>query len=188
MANPNNGFVIVNDATEQVDGGVESATEDETMGYYSQTDLPFYYSLAKTFAIDDRYFSSVLGPTFPNRAYLYAATSFGHVLALPDEFPFGTPPPGGYQPITGTILDLLDANGVSWVNYFFDVPSSGSFRKFASPHLKPITSFYTDVGTETPPAISSFVPAFGFGGPKLENDEHPPTDIRKGQDFVSHVV
>src|SRR5215468_7330119 len=41
-----NGFVLVNDATEQHDNGVESPTEDETMGYYTQDDLPFYYDLA----------------------------------------------------------------------------------------------------------------------------------------------
>src|SRR6266852_6852451 len=88
MASPNDGFVRMNDLSPyQPDLGVENATEDETMGYYTRTDLPFYYSLASTFAIDDRYFSSVLGPTFPNRSYLYAATSFGHVLAIPDEFP-----------------------------------------------------------------------------------------------------
>ena len=189
MSSPNNGFVIVNDITEQPDPlGAESAAEDETMGYYTQTDLPFYYSLAKTFAIDDRYFCSVLGPTFPNRAYLYAATSFGHVLALPDEIPFGTPPPGGYQPITGTILDLLDANHVSWVNYFSDLPSSGSFRAFASPHVKFITDFFADAATGNLPSVAFVDPAFGFGGIDIENDEHPPTDIRKGQDFVSHVT
>ena len=41
------------------------------MGFYTQDDLPFYYALAQTFAIDDRYFSSVIGPTFPNRSYCW---------------------------------------------------------------------------------------------------------------------
>ena len=73
------------------------------MGFYNQDDLPFYYDLAQKFAIDDRYFASVLGPTLPNRFYLMAATSFGHSTT-------GDPvPPGGYKPITGTIFDLLDS-------------------------------------------------------------------------------
>ena len=55
---PNDGFVRVNDATLQPDRGPEGPTEDDTMGFYDQTDLPFYYSLAQTFAIGDRYFSS----------------------------------------------------------------------------------------------------------------------------------
>jgi phospholipase C len=65
------GFVRVNDMTEQIDPpGVEDPTEDQTMNFYTQSEIPFYYDLAQKFAIDDRYFSSVLRPTFPNRAYL----------------------------------------------------------------------------------------------------------------------
>jgi phospholipase C len=187
MASPNDGFVRMNDLSPyQPDLGVENATEDETMGYYTQTDLPFYYSLASTFAIDDRYFSSVLGPTFPNRSYLYAATSFGHVLAIPDEFP----PAGGYKPITGTIFDLLDNNHVTWANYFADVPATFSFLDtlFSPPHVVPVTQFFTDAATGNLPSVAFVDPSFGFGGIKTENDEHPPTDIRKGQYFVSLLV
>ncbi len=67
------GFIRVNDLTEQKDNGTENATEDQTIGFYNQDDIPFYYDLAQKFAIDDRYFASVLGPTFPNRSYLMAA-------------------------------------------------------------------------------------------------------------------
>src|SRR6185312_4136690 len=98
----NDGFVRVNDTAEQPDNGLETATEDQTMGYYTQDDLPFYYDLAQKFAIDDRYFSSVLGPTLPNRMYLMAASSFGHVTTGDSA------PVSGFQPITGTIFDLLD--------------------------------------------------------------------------------
>ena len=101
----NNGFVLVNDATEQIDSGAETPTDDQTIGFYDQDDIPFYYDLAEKFVISDRHFSSVLGPTFPNRSYLMTATSFGH-LTTNDTFP----PAGstGYKPITGTIFDLLD--------------------------------------------------------------------------------
>jgi len=82
-ANPRNtlgqslsdGFVRVNDSTEQIDNGVETPTDDQTIGFYDQMDIPFYYDLAQKFAIGDRHFSSVLGPTFPNRSYLMGATS-----------------------------------------------------------------------------------------------------------------
>ena len=74
----NDGFVRQNDATEQHDNGVENATEDQTMNFYNQDEIPFYYDLAQKFAINDRYFCSMLGPTFPNRSYFLAATSFGH--------------------------------------------------------------------------------------------------------------
>ena len=80
------GFVRVNDKTEQIDNGVENLTDDQTMGFYTQDDIPFYYNLASQFAVNDRYFAPVLGPTFPNRSYLLAATSFGH-LTTSDTFP-----------------------------------------------------------------------------------------------------
>src|ERR1700757_1700320 len=40
------------------------------VGYGPGEDLPFTYSLAKAFPIGDRWFSSVLSQTFPNRRYL----------------------------------------------------------------------------------------------------------------------
>ena len=80
-SSPNDGFVRQNDTTEQIDTG-ESPTDDDTMGFYVQADLPFYYALAENFAIDDGYFSSVAGSTLPNRSYELAATSFGHMTLL----------------------------------------------------------------------------------------------------------
>jgi len=47
------------------------------MGYEDDTVIPFYYALAKNFAIGDRYFASVMTSTWPNRLFLMAATSFG---------------------------------------------------------------------------------------------------------------
>ena len=69
------------------------------MGFYNEADIAFYYGLAQAFAIDDRYFCSLIGPTTPNRAYLQAATSFGHLTTSVNEL---APNPGTvYKPITG---------------------------------------------------------------------------------------
>ena len=187
----NDGFVRVNDLTEQPDNGVENATEDQTMGFYNQDEIPFYYGLAQTFALSDRYFASVLGPTFPNRSYLTAATSFGH-LTTSDTFP----PPGGYKPITKTIFDLLESNGVTWADYFQDAPQGATFRPFSAtavdPHFFPLPLFLAQAAGApgVPPlATVSFVdPNFGLFGAKSENDEHPPTDIQRGQAFVAQVI
>jgi phospholipase C len=189
----NDGFVLVNDATEQIDNGIENATEDQTISFYNQNDLPFYYDLAQKFAIDDRYFASVLGPTFPNRSYLMAATSFGH-LTTSDTFP---PVPSGYKPITGTIFDLLDKNGITWADYFQDAPQAGSFRLFsatlgADPHFLPLAVFLAQAagvpGVPRLPQVSFVDPNFGLLARPGENDEHPPVDIQRGQAFVSQVV
>src|SRR5712664_4010704 len=45
-----------------------------TMGYYTRSDLPFYYAVADAFTICDNYFCSVIGPTDPNRLYTMAAS------------------------------------------------------------------------------------------------------------------
>jgi len=150
-----------------LDKGVENATEDQTMGFYNQADIPFYYDLATNFAVNDRYFASLLGPTFPNRSYLLAATSFGH-LTTSDTFP----PPGGYKPITGTIFDLLDKNKVNWADYFQDAPQGGSFRLFsataADPHFLPLPLFLAQAsgapGAAGLPSVSFIDPNFGLAG------------------------
>ena len=202
-SSPNNGFVLVNDQSNQPDSGVETFTDDETMSFYNEKDIAFYYSLAETFAVDDRYFCSTLGPTFPNRSYLMAATSFGHLTN--DE----TVPPGSpfvvYHPLTGTIFDQLDAHGVSCADYFSDIPQGISFRIFLfDPHFrlfqKPgpaalsnpafpfnsLNSFFEDAAAGTLPAVAFVDAAIGFFAP--ENDEHPGSDIRLGQNHVAQVV
>ncbi len=198
FANPNNtlghplsdGFVRVNDATEQIDNGVETATDDGTIGFFDQLDIPFYYDLAQKFAISDRQFASLLGPTFPNRSYLLAATSFGHLTT--DEI---LPPVGstGYKPITGTIFDLLDKNNVTWADYFQDAPQGASFRLFTpsgtgDPHFLPVTTFLAQAAAGTLPSVSFVDPNFGLTGTTTENDEHPPTDIQRGQAYVAQVL
>src|SRR5262249_31647028 len=139
-----------------------------------------------TFAISDRYFASVLGPTFPNRSYLMAATSFGH-LTTNDIFP----PPGGYKPITGTIFDLMNRFGVTWADYFQDAPQAGSFLP-GDPHFLPASVFLAQAagvpGAGALPQVSFVDPNFGLSGTALENDEHPPTDIQRGQAYVAQVI
>src|SRR5215472_13880592 len=205
----NDGFVLVNDLTEQIDT-TESPNSDDTMGFYTQDDLSFYYSLAQTFAIDDRYFCSVVGPTFPNRSYEMTATSFGHVTTN-EIFPPGINPANpaplntsiGYQPITGSIFDLLDANGVQWFNYFEDLPTSVIFRgnhiPFLVAHVRSVSgtspfggqSFMAAAAAGTLPPVSfvdpSFAPDQVINGNVYETDEHPPFDIRAGQFFTSQV-
>ncbi len=79
------------------------------MTYWTAADLPFYHGLAQTFPLATRWFSSCLGPTFPNRRFLIAGTANG----LIDDLPFAMVD----YPAKGTIFDLLSAHGISWVNY-----------------------------------------------------------------------
>ena len=182
MASPMDGFVLQNDSSNQPDNGVETRTDDETLSFYNEGDIGFYYGLAQSFAISDRYFAAVPGPTFPNGSYLMAATSFGH-LTTNEEVPnIATAPFVFYKPITGTIFDLLDTNKVSWADYSDDVPQATSFRNFLAdqvhfrgysgptPFGNTMNSFLQDAAAGTLPAVSFVDPNFGIRVPTDEND------------------
>jgi phospholipase C len=96
-------------------------TGTRAMGYYDQTDLPYYYELATQFATSDRFFSSVDSNTNANRMYLFAGTSFGHVR--PD-----TPPPGDaakLAPIANWAADLQNEAGLPSVVFIERAGPSG---------------------------------------------------------------
>ncbi len=102
------GFVT---ATQEIDADADASL---AMGYWTEDDLPFYHGLAKTFPLADHWFSSCLGPTFPNRRFLISGTANGLVDDLPLHL-LDYPP-------AGTIFDTLSQHGISWTNYH---PTSG---------------------------------------------------------------
>jgi phospholipase C len=86
------------------------------MGYWTESELPFYHALARTFPVADRWFCSCLGPTFPNRRFLIAGTAHG----LVDDLPWDLVD----YPAAGTIFDALTTHDISWVNYHNVNPAS----------------------------------------------------------------
>src|SRR5215813_7504147 len=87
----------------------EDPNGHRTMGFYTKRDLPYYYKLYRTFAMSDRHFCSVLGPTYPNRHYLLTGTSFGHIS---NDLPTTTD-----QFDQRSVFNLLDEAGISWKVY-----------------------------------------------------------------------
>lgn len=79
------------------------------MGYWTEDDLPFYHGLARSFPLADRWFSSCLGPTFPNRRFLLSGTANGLTSDTLSQILD--------YPANGTIFDLLSSHGISWTNY-----------------------------------------------------------------------
>jgi phospholipase C len=79
------------------------------MGYWTEEDLPFYYGLARTFPLADHWFSSCLGPTFPNRRFMISGTAHG----LMDDMPWDLVD----YPEAGTIFDMLSGHDIGWINY-----------------------------------------------------------------------
>jgi phospholipase C len=155
-------------------------TGSRAMGYHDVRDLPFYYALYSDFAMADRYFASVPGPTFPNREYLLAGTSFGLIRNV-------LPPTG----LPGrSIFNLLDEAHVSWRIYFHDLPAGALFayvRTHAAGHLFPISQYFVDAAAGNLPQVAYVDPRFG-GTNNVESDEHPPANPQVGQQFVAGVV
>jgi phospholipase C len=164
----------------KLDGFVQSASGPVAMGYWQQADLPFYYSLASQFPIADRYFCSVLGPTFPNRRYLISATSLGMAN---DTVPGLTE-----YPANGTIFDHLHAAGVTWKDYF-SVTSVAPTMALYPPllvkypsHLAPVDDFFSDAKAGTLPGFSLVEPNY------LAESEEDPQDIALGERFAAQVI
>jgi phospholipase C len=170
------GFVTVNDYSDQ---GGRRHLGGRVMGYYDSSDIPFYYALANDFAIADKYFSSVQGPTFPNRFYLYAATSFGHIT---NDMP-GT----DHSFSQKTIFDLLDEYGVSW-KYYSD--GEGYLKLFQPLYLRDygklqsLASYRADLEHDTLPQVVFLETNFNDQG----EDEHPGADVQMGQSWVSEQI
>ena len=192
----------------QIDGGRMDGfakLAPASMVYWDQQDLPFYYSLATTFCAGDRWFGSAPCQTYPNRRFMLAGTAFG--LISTDTSSVTEDPPNG------TLFDRLDAHGVTWRDYYTDVPATGVIASIPLKHpanLAPVGQFYADCAAGNLPAVSFVDSDIGvaavvadatFGnvpapfaaevdkrGGAQNEDEEGPADISLGENFVSRAV
>jgi phospholipase C len=54
----------------KMDGFVAAEGSPLTMGYYDRSAIPNYWAYADHFVLDDNFFSSLMGPSFPNHLYI----------------------------------------------------------------------------------------------------------------------
>jgi len=206
------GFVA---ATEQVmPAGLDKTA---AMGYWTEQDLPFYHGLARTFPLADRWFSSCLGPTFPNRRFLLAGTANG----LMDDLPLNLVD----RPRAGLITDMLTRHGISWVNYRPAGSDQSQFRRYlryrSRRHRHHLTSYgrplrrtseafkrdlqftaaiyplgmagymahVRSIDQFFADADSGNLPSFCIVDPDFRGfSEENPQDIRKGESFAAEVI
>ena len=176
------GFTAENAVTEDPHGF-------RAMGFYTKRDIPYYYKLYKKFAMSDRFFCSVLSQTFPNRYYLLAGTSFGEIRN-------NIPNLAGPDYTNRTIFNLMDEASppVSWKIYFSDLPFGALFGYVRgrlatnAVQMNPDDSqnqLLLDAASGNLPQVAYVDPAFTG---EAENDEHPPTNIQKGQAFTAKII
>jgi phospholipase C len=168
------GHVAYDHGTNQ---GFVEASSPEAMGYFVGSDVPFTWGLARTFPIADRWFSSVMGQTYPNRRYLLSGTSLGQVS---DTYAVDLPP-------AGTVFDLLDRFGITWADYYSDLPSIGVYlpllgRRSVTDRLFGVARFYEDAAGGRLPQFSLVEPNYTV------QSEEDPQDIQYGDQFLADVV
>ena len=180
--------------------GVDGAAHGPvTMGYYTRADLPFYYALADTFTVCDAYFSSVLGPTDPNRLMGISATidpagtaggpvleTFGNRIAEYGKLHWETMP------------ERLQAAGVSWKVYN-DRLSELALSPL--PYFKAYNNPFSVTGVELvgrglTPDLDDFgqdikqnkLPSVSWIMPPLAECEHPAAPPGYGEYFIHSIL
>jgi phospholipase C len=170
--------------------------------YFDRKDHIYHVQLAHAFTLGDHYFCSQIGPTLPNRLYLWSGTSGWDYLnptETANSLPYNNPsltqvPPSLTWP---TMADVLSAAGLPWKCYSVadgSVPSAiGAFNpliffpsimndplKLAAATAE-IQEFFLDLKLGTLPAVSWLVT-------EAVVSEHPPAPPDMGQLFAARVV
>lgn len=148
-------------------------------------------SLARNFAVSDRWFSSVPSETNPNRAYSLCGTSLGHEDNGP-YYMFRDPHvPQQYK--TGTLFNRLATKGKSWKLYYSDVWANHvSYTEYTFPQIPPghsadINTFYNDARAGTLPDFTYIEPHWSALSTGVGTDYHPYWYICPGEVFLQQV-
>jgi phospholipase C len=198
----NSGFIANYLLDPSADPGERSTTPDRIMRCYdTQKQLPVLYQLASEFALCDQWFSSLPGPTWPNRFFLLAASS-GGLDGSPSNLDVVTSTSvEGYRFDNGTIFDLLDDRCIDWKIYEGDdfpvsFAMSGMNLNWLQGRFRSFDDFPTDL------LAPGFAPKFVFIEPKYGahgfdvtgpgdfscgNSMHPLDDVTRGEQLLKDV-
>jgi phospholipase C len=142
--------------------------------------IPVLVTLAEQYAVCDRWFSSVPGPTLPNRSFAHAATSVGRVDMNPIWFEESK-----------TIYELLKESGVSSKIFFHDMTMAMTFKNFLKDQ-----SFFGTFDDFLDGCNKGKLPAYSFLEPRYNNDntnhlaandQHPDHDMAEGETLIKDV-
>jgi len=161
-----------------MDGFVRNSGTN-AMKYWDESQLPFYYDLARTFPLCDRWFASAPCQTYPNRRYLQAATSVGLVATDPQGVLARPDAPNG------TIWDRLNDHGISWADYAFDLPDVLLFPNVQAANkdkVKTIPQFLADAAAGKLPQVSIVSPGFE------RYTEENPHDVQLGEAYSARII
>jgi len=139
---------------------------------YDETDLPFTYWMARTFAVADRVFAPMASGTFGNRNFLIFGSNAG-VVDTGISFP---------SPRTPMLFPELMSHGYTWGVYSDGSPLSGSLNWGQhEPGVHPLAELFTALDQGTLPNVV-FV-----DGVEGVTDDHPVADLQKGEAWTKEI-
>jgi phospholipase C len=147
--------------------------------------LPVLTTLAKEFAVCDHWFSSVPGPTLPNRLFAAYGSSFGEVNNLTLSAAAGRQ----------SIFERLVSAGRAAKIYYYDSASSS----FMIPLLQRDPQLFATFDDFLADTRAGKLPDYSFIEPNynthlaaatetmIANDDHPDHNVQEGELFIAQV-
>ena len=157
-----------------MDGFLEGTNDGYAIGYYVAADRPFHAALAQEFTTFDRFFSSILAGTYPNRIFQHAAQTD----RLENSLDLSTLP---------TIWDRLIEKGVSARYYHSDASFLWLWGAKYLGISRLYDDFIDDAEAGTLPSVAFVEPRFIDERTGTSGDDHPFADIRRGDAFLAEV-
>jgi phospholipase C len=146
--------------------------------YFNSARVPVITQLARKYAVFNRWFSSIPGPTLPNRAFAHFGTSFGKTdmsINYLDE------------PIL-SVYQRLDQAGHTARIYYTDQTIAMAFLLQAQPHLfGTFDDFLADCQSGDLPEYSFVEPRYADSGDEAASDQHPDHNVQAGEYLIATV-
>jgi phospholipase C len=154
----------------------------EIMYCFPPEKVPVLTTLARKYCVFNRWFSSLPGPTIPNRAFAHFGTSFGKVDM--DLFYLGEKYPTIYQ-------RMLNENRTAKV-YYYDQTLGMAFILQNQPQIfGTFSQFQADCQSGDLPDYSFIEPNYADhtvnNGAMLASDQHPDHNVLAGEEFIATV-
>ena len=157
------------------------------MYYFTQSQLPVLTTLALEFAVFNRWFASIPGPTICNRAFAHYGTSFGRVDMNPIYI---------NEPFKNIYDRLLNANPKHTAKlYYYDATSStievANLLQNEPELFGTYQQFLDDCNSGNLPQYSFIEPNYNDhdsdSGEEVANDQHPDHNVQAGELFIASV-
>ena len=162
----------------------------EIMRVYSPSQLPVLNALASEFVVCDNWYSSMPGPTWPNRLFLHAASSAGLDHSPSTQEIVGWETLSGLTFPNGTIFDALARKQVTRRLYAGDdFPMVAALKGISLGDIRPYHLFGGDLAQPAYPYSYIFIePSYNvLGDYRCSTSQHPLDDVTRGEALIKSV-